>query len=222
VSVVVVIAPHPDDETLGCGGTILKHVERGDEVHWIIVTQIDKNIGFSQERVDARKEEVEQVAACYRFSSYIWLEHLATTLEPSMLGTLIGQLSNIFNRLKPDMLYVPYPGDVHSDHGVVFNAVSACSKSFRYPFIRKICCYETISETEFSINPIFPAFKPNSFVDISRYIDKKVEIMRLYKGEMLAPPFPRSEENISALASYRGAVAGCAKAEAFMVLKEIL
>ncbi|KAF7774150.1 GlcNAc-PI de-N-acetylase [Pseudoalteromonas sp. MSK9-3] len=222
MSIVAVIAPHPDDETLGCGGTILKHLAAGDEVHWIIVTQINEEIGFSKDRISARKCEIKQVADAYKMTSYLWLEHVATTLSSDTLGDLIGDLSEVINRLKPDQLYVPYPGDVHSDHGVVFNAVSACSKSFRYPFIKKICCYETLSETEFAINPMNPVFKPNLFVDISEHVERKVEIMQYYKGEIQPAPFPRSEENIRALARYRGAVAGCDMAEAFMILKEVI
>ncbi|MBQ4861999.1 PIG-L family deacetylase [Pseudoalteromonas sp. MMG013] len=222
MSIVAVIAPHPDDETLGCGGTILKHLNAGDEVHWIIVTQISEEVGFSKDRIRTRRNEVKQVADAYNMTSYSWLEHVATTLSPNTLSDLIGDLSGVINRLKPDQLYVPYPGDIHSDHEVVFNAIAACSKSFRYPFIKKICCYETLSETEFSVNPMNPVFKPNLFVDISDYLERKIDIMHLYKGEILPVPFPRSEENMRALARYRGAVAGCSMAEAFMILKEVI
>ena len=222
MSTVVVIAPHPDDETLGCGGTLLKHLANGDNVHWVIATQLSESVGFSGEKVASRSSEIKAVAKGYGFCSVTILDYVTTTLSDYMLGSLITDLAKVLNKIKPDTVYAPYPGDVHSDHGVVFNAVSACSKSFRYPFIKKVCCYETLSETEFSISPLTPSFKPNLFVDISEFIDEKIALMSLYEGEMLAPPFPRSEENIRALAVQRGAVAGCESAEAFMLLKQLL
>lgn len=222
MSVVTVIAPHPDDETLGCGGTLLRHLYEGDEVHWIIITQISESMGYSREKLDARRAEVAKVAKSYGFNSYTWFEYQAATLSPSMLGELISKLGKAIELIKPDIIYAPYPGDIHSDHGVVFDAVSACSKSFRYPFIKKVCCYETLSETEFSINPLHAAFKPNLFVDVSNFFEKKVEIMNHYEGEVKSPPFPRSEEGLRSLARYRGAIAGCELAEAYIVIKEII
>jgi len=131
-------------------------------------------------------------------------------------------VSERVKQLEPDTIYLPYRGDVHSDHAEVFDAVAACTKPFRYPSVMRVRAYETLSETEFSINPNDGGFKPNLWVDISCYIDKKVEIMKVYKGELGDHPFPRSEQNIRALATYRGAAAGVSAAEAFMSVKEIL
>jgi N-acetylglucosamine malate deacetylase 1 len=117
--------------------------------------------------------------------------------------------------------YLPFPGDVHSDHEVVFDACVACSKSFRYPFIRRILAYETLSETEFGISPEVSGFRPNLWVDISSYMVQKIEIMKMYEGEMGEHPFPRSERNIRALATVRGARSGQQSAEAFMILEEL-
>jgi LmbE family N-acetylglucosaminyl deacetylase len=110
---------------------------------------------------------------------------------------------------------------VHSDHAAVFDAASACTKAFRYPTLRKVYVYETLSETEFGIRPGVLPFNPNRFVDVSAFLERKIEIMALYAGEMSAPPFPRSGEAIRALATFRGLVASCLAAEAFMVLRDI-
>ena len=131
-------------------------------------------------------------------------------------------LGALFNEIKPDTVYIPNRSDVHSDHRIVFNSAWSCCKTFRYPFIRRVLMYETLSETDSM--PPFPesAFLPNSFVNISDFLEKKLEIMRQYKNEIHKHPFPRSEQNIRALATLRGATAGVPYAEAFMLLKEVL
>jgi hypothetical protein len=103
----------------------------------------------------------------------------------------------------------------------VFDAAIACSKTFRYPCIQRVYAYETLSETEFGMRTDDPGFRPNLFINISAYQDRKIEIMRLYKGEMGSFPFPRSEECMRAQSMLRGSQAGVCAAEAFMVLKEI-
>jgi len=117
---------------------------------------------------------------------------------------------------------LPFRGDIHSDHRKIFEAAYSCTKSFRYPFIEKIYMIEVLSETEFSLSMQDESFIPNVFVDITDFIDKKIEIMRVYKSELGVHPFPRSEKNVRALATYRGAASNCDYAESFMLLKEIV
>ena len=112
------------------------------------------------------------------------------------MSELIGKISKVINNLKPNIIYLPFKGDVHSDHRKIFEASYSCTKSFRYPFIKKIYMMETLSETEFS--PIEGEnFIPNTFVDISEYLEKKLDIMQIYTSELAKHPFPRSLENIS-------------------------
>jgi LmbE family N-acetylglucosaminyl deacetylase len=110
---------------------------------------------------------------------------------------------------------------VHSDHKITFDTVISSAKTFNCPSIRRLLAYEVVSETEFSPPFQNSVFIPNSFSDISEYLERKILIMKLYKGEMKEHPFPRSEDNLRALATFRGAAAGVKYAEAFMVLKEI-
>lgn len=219
---IIVVAPHPDDETLGCGGTLLRHRAVGDELHWLIVTSIFEENGFSPQKIMQRSREIEEVAHQYGFTE----KHLAgfptTRLDTVPNGDLVHKISTILMSVQPEIIYVPYRGDVHTDHHHVFDAVISCTKWFRYPFVKKILAYETLSETEFGINPDANGFRPNYFVDISQYLERKLEIMRIYESEMGPAPFPRSEEAISALAVIRGAAAGTKAAEAFMLLKEII
>jgi len=141
------------------------------------------------------------------------------TLTDLDLISMIPKISDIFHELKPEIIYTMNRSDAHSDHRIIFDAVLACTKSFRYPFIREVLMYECISETEFA--PALPekAFIPNCFVDVSRYMDRKIEIMKKYDSEIGEHPFPRSERNLRALATYRGAVAGVEYAEAFQIIK---
>jgi len=221
MSKVIIISAHPDDETLGAGGTILKHKENGDEVHWLIVTNIFESEGFSNERVLSRKQEIEEVSKLYSFNKVYNLGYPTMKLNDTILFELVNKISHIFQELEPEIIYVMNRSDAHSDHRIVFDAVMSCTKSFRYPFIKKVLMYECLSETEFA--PILPerVFQPNYFVDISDFLNKKIEIMKIYDSELGEHPFPRSIKNIEALALYRGATAGVNYAEAFQLIKFI-
>ena len=219
---VLVVAPHPDDETLGCGGTLLKHKASGDKIHWLIVTGIDEEASFSTERVSARSHEIKTVSTMYGFDSVVNLNLPTTKLDILPIQQLIEMIGDAILKIGPEILYVPFPGDIHTDHKVVFQAVATCTKWFRFESIKRILAYETLSETDFSISPDINAFTPDVFVDISEFLQEKLQIMQTYKSEMGLFPFPRSEKAIIALSYIRGATAGYEAAEAFMLLKEII
>lgn len=216
---VLVVSAHPDDETLGAGGTLLRHIEQGDDVYWLIITNIFEDQGFSEDRVKSRQHEITEVAKAYGFKRTLKLDYPTMSLSSHSLGKLIPDISNVFQEIQPEVIYTLNRSDAHSDHRIVFDAVMACTKSFRYPYIHEVLMYECISETEFA--PAVPekVFQPNCFVDISGVIDRKIEIMDIYESEMGEHPFPRSERNIRALATFRGATAGMEYAEAFQILK---
>ncbi len=218
---ILIIAVHPDDETLGCGGTLLKHKDNGDEIHWLIATDIKESEGFEKTTVEKREKEINKVKGLFRFSSVNRLGLSTTKIDEYSTSDLVSKISSVINEIEPSIIYLPFRGDVHSDHKCIFDAAYSCTKSFRYPFIKKIYMMETLSETEFSISTQEDSFIPNTFVDISGYMDKKIEIMKVFESEIGEHPFPRSERNIRALATYRGATSGCDYAESFMLLKEI-
>ena len=219
---VLVIAVHPDDETLGCGGTILKHKADGDAVHWLIVTSIQEQHGFIASAVEERRREIEAVSSMYGFNGVYNLDFPTMQLDNIPFSRLIGSISDVFRQVNPDIVYLPFKGDVHTDHQIAFRAAYSCTKSFRYPSITKIVMMEIISETEFAPGTKEDSFIPNMFVDVTDFIERKIEIMNFYKNEIGTHPFPRSERNIRALATFRGATAGCEYAESFMILKEIV
>jgi len=214
---ILIIAVHPDDETLGCGGTLLKHKANFDEIHWLICTDISKNHNY----YNTRQKEIKKVSKLYNFDSVKNLELKTMKVDEYSMSELIGKISKVINEVEPNIIYLPFKGDVHSDHRKIFEASYSCTKSFRYPFIKKIYMIETLSETEFAPSTKEDSFVPNVFVDISKYMDKKIDIIRVFNSEIAEHPFPRSERNLRALGTIRGATAGVDYAESFMLLKEI-
>lgn len=218
---VIVISAHPDDEILGCGGTLIKHRENGDKIDWLIVTNINESQGFSKSRVVNRQKEIIDVSKKLNINKTYKLEYPTMTLSDESLLTIIPKVSKVFNESKPEVIYILNRSDAHSDHLITFKAVMACTKSFRYPFVKKVLMYECISETEFGATLPENHFLPTYFVDISPYFEEKLEIMSIYESEIGEHPFPRSNRNIEALATFRGATVGVEYAEAYQVLKYI-
>ncbi len=221
MNTVLVIAPHPDDETLGCGGTLLKHIAAGDKVHWLIVTSMLSEQGFSEERIRSRANEIDRVTSAYGFASVHLLGFPTMMLDTIPKRDLINSLSKVIGSVRPQVMYLPYRNDVHSDHTNVFDVAISCTKNFRCPSIKSIRAYETLSETEFGLRSDDPGFRPNLFIDIAPFLERKLEIMHFYVSEIGSFPFPRSETALRAQASLRGSQSGVHAAEAFMLLKEI-
>jgi N-acetylglucosamine malate deacetylase 1 len=215
---ILVVAVHPDDETLGCGGSLLKHKANGDQIHWLICTTLNKNHSYYQ----TREKEIYKVSKLFNFNSVQRLQFETAKVDQYSITEIIEKISKAINKVKPDTVYLPFKEDVHTDHKKIFEASYSCSKSFRYPFIKKIYMMETLSETEFAPSINKDSFVPNTFIEISKYMDKKIKIMKVYKSEIEKYPFPRSERSIKALATIRGSISGCKFAESFVLLKEIL
>jgi N-acetylglucosamine malate deacetylase 1 len=218
---ILIMAVHPDDETLGCCGTLLKHKTNGDEIHWLIASDIKETEGFEKSAIKKREKEINKVKMLYNFDSVSRLGLSTKKVDEYSMSELITKISKVIMEIKPNVIYLPFKNDVQSDHRYFFNAAYSCTKSFRYSFIKEIYMIETLSETEFAPSTKEDSFIPNVFVDISQHLNKKLEIMNVYKSEIGIHPFPRSERNIKALATYRGATSGCEYAEAFMLLKII-
>ncbi|MHC9543649.1 MAG: PIG-L deacetylase family protein [Vulcanimicrobiota bacterium] len=217
---VLTIAVHPDDETLGCGGSLLKHKSNGDAINWLIATTINESMEYSAERILKRKKEIELVSEAYGFEEVFQLNIQSTKVDEIAISQLIQMFSDVIIRVKPSVIYLPYFFDVHSDHRLISEATYSCTKSFRNNFIKKVLMMETLSETEFAPAINGHTFMPNYFVDITDFLIRKLEIMKIYEDEILEHPFPRSIENMKALATFRGAMANFKYGESFMLLKE--
>lgn len=216
---VLCVAPHPDDETLGVGGTLLRRKSEGANLAWLIVTSISIESGWSAEKVQQRADEIRRITQLYEFDEVYCLNFKTTQLDTIPIGDLIAAVSDVFKAFKPEEIFVPHPADVHTDHRVVFDAVSACTKWFRYPSVKRVLAYETLSETDFGLGTD-QAFRPNVFVDIEHFLSEKIHAMDIYASEVGEFPFPRSHEAIRALATLRGAASGFKAAEAFEMLRE--
>ena len=215
----IVIAPHPDDETLGVGGTLLRRKAEGVSLAWVIVTNISIEAGWSAEKVKQRADEIERITKLYGFEEVYYLNFETTQLDTIPMSDLVSAMSDAFKEFQPEEVFVPHPADIHTDHREVFDAVSACTKWFRYPSVRRVLAYETLSETDFNLGT-YQAFRPNVFIDIEDFFNKKLLAMDVYASEVDDFPFPRSHEAIRALATLRGAASGFKAAEAFELLRE--
>jgi len=218
---VAIVAPHPDDEILGCGGTMARLAAEGAEVHVVIVTR-----GQPPQFDEALVEQVRREAAAAHEKIGVtqthYLDFPAAGLDRVPASEINGSLSRTLSAIDPDALFVPFIGDIHLDHQIVFNAalVHARPRSRRYP-----CCvlaYETLSETNWLAPGITPGFLPNFFVDISDTLDAKILSFGLFASQIKAQPDERSFEAIRALALLRGATIYRAFAEAFMVVRYVL
>ena len=218
---ILVIAPHADDETLGCGGTILKHNHQGDQCNWLIMTKMSNSTGYSKKQIQKRELEIIKVRKLLSFKNVINFNFETSKLDTIPLSILVKSISEVIKKIKPNILYIPCSTDIHSDHRITSNAVIASSKSFRHNYIKSIREYEVLSETDYSLETSTTRFNPNLWIDISKFLNKKIQVIKTYSGEIQKFPKPRSIKNIKALAINRGCSISCAAAESFRILKQI-
>jgi LmbE family N-acetylglucosaminyl deacetylase len=219
---ILVISVHPDDETIGCGGTLLKHKENGDELNWLIITMPKQEYGYSNSQVEAEEQQVKKVQEKYDFKNVFNLGFKPAGINYDIFSDLISAISDVMNKLMPEVVYMINRSDIHTDHQIAARAILSCTKSFRYPFIKKVLMYECLSETE--IAPQFQEniFIPNVFCDITKYMDDKIDTLNIFQTELQESPLPRNEESVRALARYRGCSACVQYAEAFMLVRDII
>jgi LmbE family N-acetylglucosaminyl deacetylase len=217
----MIIAPHPDDEVLGAGGTLLRRKAEGAKVAWLIVTSITAKAGYGGDKIKQREDEIKRITKLFDFDSVFQLNFPTTQLDQVSMSDLVAGISNAFKVFEPDEIFVPHPSDVHTDHRMVFDAAASCTKWFRYPSIKRVLAYETMSETDFGLGTS-QAFRPNVIINIEPYLTDKLRAMDIYTSELGEFPFPRSHKAIQALATLRGAASGFVAAEAFELLRERL
>lgn len=216
----LIVAPHPDDELLGCGGTLLRRVSEGGTVGWLLMTSILVECGWTPERVSRRAHEIDLVRQALHIAdhNFYQMNFPSAELDKFPISQLVTRISSVFTSFEPDEVLLPHPGDIHSDHRITFDSVSACTKWFRYPSVKRVMTYETLSETNFSLEHY--AFNPNLLVDITAHLEKKLELLSIYHSELDDHPFPRSLESVAAQALLRGTQRGTKAAEAFHILRQ--
>lgn len=215
---VVVFSAHPDDETLGVGGILLRHIERGDEVYWALFTY--RTPWMEEEMVSFRKGVVDKVKKMYPFSDVFIGDFPATTLSDIPEGKLISFTAEVISQVKPDIVYTVSPFDVHTDHEAVFTAVMVATK----PPSRteEVYVYEIPSSTNWSPPFRSSGYMPQVYVDITPYIDRKLEILSLFEDQIFPYPHARSLDAVRAYAMMRGSSVGVAYAETLMPVRVIV
>ncbi len=216
---VLVVSPHPDDETLGAGGTLLKLKKQGHKIYWLNVTDMKAEDGWRAEHIAHRKEQIIGIRSYYGFEAFYNLAFPTAKLSSIDEGKIIGAIKNVYDEVRPYWLIIPGNYDAHSDHHVVYNCCMAAAKTFRAPYIKRVTTMEILSETEFGYQQ--EKFQPNLFVDITSELDEKIEAMKIYDTEIEDSPFPRNLVNLTALAKIRGGESLTQYAEAFCIVKQI-
>jgi len=217
---VLVVAPHPDDETLGVGGTIAKYSAQGDEVFVLMVSG-------HLPPIYSRKAYEETVSEAYSAFSVLgvekseFLEIPATMIGDQPLHEVNARISKVVNDFNPHIVLCPYP-DRHIDHRLVFDSVMVATRPVGVgKDIEIVAAYETLSETHWNAPHIEPNFTPNWVVDISDHISKKLNALECYKSQISEFPGPRSIEAVEALAKFRGTQAGFGYGEGFHIVRMI-
>jgi LmbE family N-acetylglucosaminyl deacetylase len=218
---VVVVAPHPDDEVLGCGGVMARHAAAGDEVFVIVATRGAPEV-FSDESVERTRAEARQAHAILGVRETRFLDFPAPRLDVTPGHLLADALAQQFRAWQAERVYLPHHGDIHTDHGRVYQAALVAARPLANCPVRQLLCYETLSETEWTPPIASAVFYPTVFVDISAHLPKKLEAMRCFVSQLKAAPNPRSLETIEALARVRGSTISVPAAEAFVLVRDVV
>lgn len=215
---VLVIAPHPDDETLGLGGTIKKLSDNGNRVSVLTVAAHMPPL-YTAEVHETTVRESRAAQAVLGVSEGIFLDNPAVFLGEIPIHEFNAAILEYVNRIQPEILFVPYY-DRHIDHRQVFDACMVAARPVGSgKRLQLVAAYETISETHWNAPHIEPNFVPNLCIDITDQIDAKIKAMQCFKSQLHEFPGPRSVEALKALALFRGSQAGCGYAEAFHIIR---
>jgi len=217
---VLIIAPHPDDEVLGCGGIIKKYSKNNDNVYALIMTKGKPSL-YSEERVNIGRGDALRAHKILGINETRFFDFCAPELDLCSIATMSEAISSIIKEYNINIMYIPHRGDIHHDHKAVFNASIVAAHPVGNYTVREIYAYETLSETEWAPPFADDAFIPTYFVNIADEISDKINALLCYQGQVKEFPASRSVTALTALAQYRGATVGFTSAEAFMHIRSI-
>ena len=224
---ILVIAAHPDDEVLGCGGTIAKLKKEGSDIYVYFLAEgvtaryLQKD--FNSEKV--KKEILKRNQDCVRALRILGVKknnikfenNLCCRLDQVPLIDLEKKIEEKINIIKPNIIFTHWDNDLNIDHKIINHAVRVATRPINKDFIKEILSFEVLSSTEWNCTE---AFNPNYFVNISNFINIKCKSFNMYTNEVRAGLHPRNSEHIKALAKYRGGQAGYKFAESFSLIKK--
>ena len=213
---ILVIAPHPDDETISMGGTINRYVKNNYKVHVLIISGHLPPL-YKKEDYAVTVNEAKKAFKKLGISSYKFLDIPATFVKDYDTAKLNNFIHNEILRMKPSTVFIPFP-DRHIDHRVIFDSCVVAVRPNNNFFPKKVLCYETLSETHWNVGGIEPSFIPDYFIDISKYINIKLSALSIYKSQ-IKNNNSRSLDSVKSLAKFRGSQNGCNYAEAFKVVR---
>lgn len=219
--VVLVVAAHSDDESLGCGGTIARHVAEGWNVHVAFMTDgVSSRKNCSNEELISRGEASHLAMNMLGVTSIHTLNFPDNQMDSVPLLDVIKSLEELIESINPSIIYTHHYGDLNIDHQITHTAVMTACRPLPNSGIKKILTYEVLSSTEWCLQKK-EIFHPNTFIDIDKYLNIKLLALKAYSIEMRLPPHARSESNVENLAKYRGNSVGLNAAEAFMLMRYI-
>lgn len=217
----LVIAPHPDDEVLGVGGTIARLAHEGHDVFVAIVTHGDPSM-FDSAFVAKGRQEALNAHRLLGVRDTFFMEGFPAALLDTIPHSRLNEaLKKVLRDVRPQLLFIPFNGDVHMDHRIIFESALVAARPSNTYHIRAIYAYETLSETNWNASLLTPGFFPNTYFDISAFLEVKLEAMKMYQTQLKVFPHERSLEAIRALARSRGATVGFEAAEAFVLIRSV-
>lgn len=219
MSTVLILAAHPDDELLGAGATLARHVGDGDQVHAVVLTE-----GASSRYREGLAEELAKAA--HRAAQVLGVASLELwplpdqRLDALPLIEVVQRVEELVDAVRPDVVYTHFPGDVNADHGIVARAAWTACRPYVVPGLRRFAVFETPSSTEWAWSADCP-FTPSLYVDVTHTLDTKLEAMSCYESELRDHPHPRSLRALRERAAYWGSRVGRPAVEPFQVLREV-
>lgn len=218
---VLIVAAHTDDEALGCGGTIARHVAEGDLVYAVFMTDgVSSRYQTDTTAVAQRESAAEKARNILGIRENIFLGLPDNRLDSVSLLDVVQCLEPIINRLKPHTIYTHHHGDLNVDHRITHQAVMTACRPVPSCSVREIFAFEVLSSTEWS-TPAMEPFLPNLFVDISTHLSVKMQALSAYAEEMRPAPHSRSLEHADMLARHRGYSVGLVAVEAFSIIRKL-
>ena len=219
---VLVIAPHPDDEVLGAGGTIARFAGEGRRVTVAIVTRGEPAL-FDQAMIERGREEARRAHALLGVADTLFLDLPAARLDQVPHIELNAALGGVVRSVRPDTVFVPFRGDVHRDHQAVFDSALVAVRPTGGCSVREVLAYETLSETNWNAGRgVTAPFVPDCYIRIDGQLERKLQAMAIYASQLQEFPHERSLTAIEALARSRGATVGAAAAEAFVTIRRVV
>ena len=213
---IVAIFAHPDDEVLGCGGSLALHKSLGDSVHVLILSKGLKSRPKNAYSFKNFKIQIQNANKVLGVESTKILDYPDNAFDSVNFIDIVKSIESFLDLKKPNIIYTHHVGDINIDHEITHKAVLTASRPTGRSQIKKILSCEVNSSTEWSFNSKF-SFSPNYFINIEKTIEHKKRALLEYKNEIRKYPHPRSIDGLEVLAKYRGMQSGLSYAESFII-----